>query len=85
MSADDALTAARANVPAATMGVDPLDVLGLRAGDRVAVTPCDYGLDPVEGELMTLSLHEVVVRRADPAVGTVHVHFPRIGYRVAAR
>jgi glutathione S-transferase len=85
LSGEDAHAAARANVPAATMGVDPLDVLGLRAGNRVSVTPSDYGLDPVEGELMTLSLHELVLRRTDPTVGIVHVHFPRIGYRIAAR
>ena len=36
-----------------------MDPLGLRAGMRVSVTPDDYGRDPVEGELVTLSLHEV--------------------------
>jgi hypothetical protein len=29
-------------------------------------------------------VHEVAVRRSDPAVGDVVVHFPRIGYRVSA-
>jgi hypothetical protein len=55
----------------------------LSAGERVTVTPDDYGRDPVMGELVTLALHEVAVRRTDPDAGTVVVHFPRIGYRVA--
>jgi glutathione S-transferase len=63
-------------------GVDPLDPLGLVAGDRVSVAPDDYGKDPVVGELVTLEAHEVALRREDPRVGAVVTHFPRIGYRV---
>lgn len=59
-----------------------MDPLGLRAGMRVTVTPDDYGRDPVEGELVTMTLHEVALRRTDPQAGTVLVHFPRIGYRI---
>jgi glutathione S-transferase len=82
MSAEEAQAVARTSVPAPALGVDPDDALGLRAGARVSVTPDDYGRDPVAGELITLSLHEVVVRRVHPDIGTVAVHFPRIGYRV---
>jgi hypothetical protein len=63
-------------------GVDPADPLKLRAGERVSVSPDDYGKVPVVGELVTLELHEVAVRRDDPRVGTVVTHFPRIGYRI---
>jgi hypothetical protein len=73
---------ARAATPAAGRGVDPADALGLTAGEPVVVTPDDYGKVPVAGELVTLEVHEVAVRREDPAVGRVVVHFPRIGYRV---
>jgi hypothetical protein len=55
----------------------------LQLGDQVVVAADDYGRDPVAGEIITLNLHEVAVRRFDPAVGTVVVHFPRIGYRIA--
>jgi hypothetical protein len=48
----------------------------------VAVTPDDYGKVPVAGQLVTLSLNEIAIRRTDPRVGEVTVHFPRIGYRV---
>lgn len=82
----DALTAleiARATTPEAAQGVDPEDPLQLRAGEPVSVTPADYGKVPVVGELVTLTPHEVAVRRADARVGTVVTHFPRVGYRVA--
>ncbi len=82
LTATQAHDIARSAVVAKSAGIDPLDVLALRAGMNVAVTPDDYGRDPVVGELMTLTLHEVAVRRSAAAVGTVAVHFPRIGYRV---
>lgn len=82
MSAEDALAAARASSAPLGLGVDAEDALGLTVGVRVAVVPNDYGKDPVVGDLATLSLHEVAVRRSDPLVGSVLVHFPRIGYRV---
>ncbi len=52
------------------------------AGQRVTVTPTDYGLDPVAGTLVGLSEVEVVLRRTDERAGTVHVHFPRAGYQL---
>jgi glutathione S-transferase len=49
-------------------------------GVRVRVRPDDYGRDGVEGELVHLGLDEIAVRRHDPQVGAVVVHFPRLGY-----
>jgi hypothetical protein len=57
--------------------------LQLHAGARVSVTPDDYGKVAVTGELATLQIHEVAVRRLDPRAGEIVVHFPRIGYRIA--
>ncbi|MEH6585759.1 MAG: glutathione S-transferase family protein [Halioglobus sp.] len=48
----------------------------------VVVTPEDYGAVPVHGELVSLTQHEIAVRRADDRVGEVVVHFPRVGYKV---
>lgn len=84
MAPAEALAIAKESRPTAATGVEPGEPNGLTAGARVTVTPDDYGLDPVVGELVNASVHEVAVRRADPAVGEVVVHFPRIGYRVAA-
>jgi hypothetical protein len=49
---------------------------------RVTVTPDDYAFDPVAGELVCSSAHEIAIRRQDPAVGEVVVHVPRFGFRV---
>lgn len=84
MSPADALETARAAEPAPAGGVDPREPNRLAAGMRVSVTPDDYGLDPVTGELVASSVHEVAVRRQDPALGAIVVHFPRIGFRVTA-
>ncbi len=55
---------------------------GIEAGRAVTVAAVDYGTDPVAGALVGLSRDEVVIRRHDERAGTVHVHFPRIGFQV---
>jgi glutathione S-transferase len=80
--ADEALAIARASEPLPPGGVVQGDPLGLKAGQQVTVTPDDYGKVPVTGELVTLQLQEVAVRRVDERAGEVVVHFPRIGYVV---
>jgi glutathione S-transferase len=82
LDAGAALEIARDATPAATGGISESDPLGLAAGQRVEVTPDDYGKVPVVGELVALSLDEIAVRREEARVGEVVVHFPRIGYRV---
>jgi hypothetical protein len=42
------------------------------------------GRDPVAGELVTSGVHEIVIRRSDPAIGDVCVHFPRAGFVVTS-
>ncbi len=70
---------------AAATGHAPAEVgtgLGFAAGEAVVVRSTDYGSDPVAGTLVGLSAGEVVLRRTDPRAGTVHVHFPRIGFEI---
>lgn len=55
---------------------------GLAQDDEVTVTPTDYAHDPVAGRLVGLSEREVVIARTDARAGTVHVHFPRIGFQI---
>lgn len=57
----------------------------LEAGQEVTVTPTDYAHDPVAGTLVGLGREEVVIERTDPRAGTVHVHFPRIGFQIKKR
>jgi len=79
---DEALAIARAATPTTTAARDLGDPRGLAPGAKVAVVPDDYGFDPVEGELVASSVHEVALRRSAPEVGEVVVHFPRAGFRV---
>ena len=39
-----------------------------------------FGTEVTEGELLAATRTCYTLRRTDPRAGTVHVHFPRIGY-----
>lgn len=77
MSAQDALDVARDAEPVVTEQVDA--DTGLTANQHVTVRTEDPGTDPVAGRLARLTPREIVVLRQDDRVGTVAVHFPRIG------
>lgn len=76
-----ALAVARAANPAPLDGaVDPASGLGV--GERVRVRP--FGEDaPAHGVLLVLDDTRIVIAHEDARVGRVHVHFPRLGYRVS--
>jgi hypothetical protein len=82
MTGAQALESAHMAVPAAPPAHDPSDPLGAAPGDKIAVASDDYGRDRVEGELVAANPERVVLKRSDPKVGEVHVHFPRAGYMV---
>jgi glutathione S-transferase len=82
IDAGAALDTARDSVAASGKGVDASDPLKLSAGTRVSVSPDDYGKVPVTGDLITLTVDEVAVKRTDARVGEVVTHFPRLGYRI---
>lgn len=81
MRAEDALEVTR-NSEAAKHDLPFVDTHGVALGDRVAIMPTDYALDPVEGELVISADNEFAVRRSDPQAGEVVVHFPRIGFQL---
>jgi glutathione S-transferase len=83
ISAEEALAAARASTPVPAAGAF-VDTHGIPAGAQATVTPADYALDPVAGELVMANEREYAIRRSDPRAGTVVVHFPRIGYQLRA-
>lgn len=85
MGAEEALGIARESRPAALPDEDFTDPNGFAAGQRVAIAAVDYGVDPVEGELLFAGREELILRREDGRAGTVHVHFPRWGFRIEAR
>lgn len=82
MQPSEALAIARASESETTPGVEPGEPNGWRVGDRVAVMADDYGRDPIAGELVRASAQEIAIRRRDPDVGDVVVHFPRAGFLV---
>jgi hypothetical protein len=82
LTSEDALAVARDASPApsprsATDVANPW-----QAGTPVTVTPDDWGFDPVDGEVAWISADTIALRRSDPAVGTVMVHFPLQGFQV---
>ena len=85
MSAAEAIEIARAATPAALPEEAFGDTNGLQPGQRVAVSATDYGVDPVEGELLFAGREELIVARDDERAGRVHVHFPRLGFKIEAR
>ncbi len=85
MSAAEAFEIARAATPAALPDEPFAEASGLQAGQRVAVSATDYGVDPVEGELLFAGVEELILARDDERAGRVHVHFPRLGFKVEAR
>ena len=82
LAAAEALRIAKESEPETTAEIDPDDPLDLELGARVEVSPDDYGVVPVAGELVRLTLDDVAIRREDSRAGEVIVNFPRIGYRV---
>ncbi|MGN6497953.1 MAG: glutathione S-transferase family protein [Tsuneonella sp.] len=79
MSATEALETARQAQPEA-VDAGEHELLGR----EVAVAAEDYGRDPVRGTLIAASEFELTILRRDPALGEVAVHFPRIGFTLAA-
>jgi glutathione S-transferase len=85
MTAEQALDVARSATSIVKASTDAKDPIGRKPGQVVSVTPDDTGRDPVIGELVTSSIHEIVIRRRDPAIGEVCVHFPRAGFVVTSQ
>ena len=84
MTSEQALDVARTATSIAKASTDAKDPIGRKPGQVVSVTPDDTGRDPVIGELVTSGVDEIVIRRRDPAIGEVCVHFPRAGFVVTA-
>ena len=80
MSSSDSIELAASTKKYAAAKVEP--GAGFEAGDAVTVAAVDYATDLVPGTLVGLTQHEVVIERTDERAGTLHVHFPRIGYQV---
>jgi glutathione S-transferase len=82
MSSAEAVDMARAATPQTGSKSDPEDPNRRLPGEQVSVVHADFGRDPVVGELVASSVHEIAIRRRDERAGEVIVHFPRERYVV---
>jgi glutathione S-transferase len=55
---------------------------GIALGSSVSITAESFGLEPTEGELVAATRTRYSLRRTDARAGTVHVHFPRVGFQL---
>jgi hypothetical protein len=86
LSGEQALDIAAKAASAEVASADARDPNGRKVGDRVAVASDDFANSvAVEGEIVSLSAQHIAIRRHDPRVGEVVVHFPRAGYAVKPR
>jgi len=82
--AEDAITVAANAEPAPLLDDVFQDEHGIALGSPVTVAAESFGLEPTAGTLVAATRTRYTLRREDPRAGTVHVHFPRIGYVLRA-
>jgi glutathione S-transferase len=79
-SAAEAIDVARQATPLAPDTADHLDDHGIPLGMEVTVAPESFGVEASVGTLVAATHMAYTLRRVDERAGTVHVHFPRVGY-----
>ena len=80
MTSTEAIAVAAASQPLPVDGEVFQDEHGIPLGSRVSVTAESFGLEATLGELVAATRMHYTLRRSDERAGTVHVHFPRIGF-----
>jgi glutathione S-transferase len=83
LAPEEALAIARASTRAAAPRTYAGDPQAPEIRAQATVTPDDWGFDPVTGDLVAISNDAIALKRHDPTVGEVVVHFPRDGFRIA--
>ena len=56
------------------------DEHGYPLGTLVTVAADSFGTEPTQGKLVSATRTRLTLERNDPQTGTVHVHFPRMGF-----
>lgn len=80
LSAAEAVAIAAAAQPAPLGDEAFQDEHGIALGSRVTVAAEAFGQEPTEGILRAATRTRYTLERTDERAGTVHVHFPRIGF-----
>ncbi len=84
LDATQAIAVAAASTPLPADNDVFQDEHGIPLGSRVTIAADNFGPEPTEGELIAATRMHYTLRRTDERAGTVHVHFPRIGYVLKA-
>ncbi|RZL66245.1 MAG: glutathione S-transferase family protein [Variovorax sp.] len=80
-SADEAIAAAKAAAPASLLTDSTFqDDHGIPLGSTVTIRAESFGLEETTGTLVAATRTHYTLARSSERAGTVHVHFPRIGY-----
>ena len=79
--ADTAIAQAAASVPHTLLTDSTFqDEHGIALGTQVTVAGESFGPEAAEGTLVAATRTHYTLERSDPRAGTVHVHFPRVGF-----
>lgn len=80
-SADDAIAVAHAATPHSLLTDSTFqDDHGIPLGSAVTIRAESFGLEETPGTLVAATRTHYTLARSTEKTGTVHVHFPRIGY-----
>jgi glutathione S-transferase len=80
ISSADALAISHASTPAPLVDEPFQDDHGIPLGTEVVVAADTFGTEPTTGQLVAATRTRLTLRRTKARAGTVHVHFPRIGF-----
>ena len=80
ITAEAALQTAKGASPQALVDDFFQDEHGIALGSQVTIAAESFGTEPTAGELVSATRTRYTLRRQDDRVGTVHVHFPRMGF-----
>ncbi|QTN28674.1 glutathione S-transferase family protein [Rhodoferax sp. AJA081-3] len=85
MTATEAIAVCAASAGAVAQNdVSFQDEHGIPLGSQVSIAAETFGPEATEGELVAATRTRYTLKRVDERAGTVHVHFPRIGYVLKA-
>ncbi len=85
ISATEAIAICAASTGAAAQNDQSFqDEHGIALGSQVSIAAETFGPEATEGELVAATRTRYTLKRVDERAGTVHVHFPRIGYVLKA-
>ena len=80
MSSTAAIAVAAESTPVSVEGLPFVDRHGIALGSKVTIAAESFGTEPTEGVLVAATAGHYSLCRSDARAGTVHVHFPRVGF-----